>query len=198
MGVAGSGKTTLAKQILRRLWAVYLDNNHIADAFFPQTRSGRAYEQFRPHVYRVLYVIAEANLKVGNTVLLDVPHVKEVQLSEWRRFIKRLAAQTKSKLIVIRCACSETVLRARLKSRGEKRDRWKIAHWKEFLSQQPIEIDVPFPHLEVNTEKSLPANASVVVRYILEAGSKTKGQSASSRTKTPVLRGLRLNPTWIH
>ncbi len=123
MGVAGSGKTTLAKEILRRLCAVYLDNNHIVDAFFPDTRTGRAYEKLRPNFYRVLYNIAEENLKTGNSVLLDVPHVKEMQILKWRRFIKSLAARTNSKLVVIRCRCSEKTLRARLKSRGETRDR---------------------------------------------------------------------------
>jgi predicted kinase len=168
MGVAGSGKTTLAKEILRRLWAVYLDNNHLADGFFPETRSGKAYEQFRPHVYRALYAIAEANLKVGNTVLLDVPHVKEMQDARWRRFISSLAARAKAKLIVIRCFCSEKTLQARLRSRGEKRDRWKLAHWKEFLAQQPIQLSLPLPHLDIDTEKNSAANLRAVTRYILE------------------------------
>ncbi len=68
MGVAGSGKTTLAREILRRLWAVYLDNNHIVDAFFPHTRNGRAYQKLRPHFYQALYTIVEENLKRGNSV----------------------------------------------------------------------------------------------------------------------------------
>lgn len=167
MGVAGSGKTTLAKNILRHLSTVYLDNNHIADAFFPATRNGRAYEQLRPQFYRALYSIAEANLKVGNSVLLDVPHVKEVQLSVWRRFIKRLAVRTNSRLIVIRCVCSEAVLRLRLVSRGEKRDRWKLAHWKEFLREQPIAGSLTLPHFDIDTEKDPTVNARAAVRYIV-------------------------------
>src|SRR5215813_4682614 len=48
MGVAGSGKTTLARRILRHISAVYLDNNHIADAFSPDRRNGSAYDRLRP------------------------------------------------------------------------------------------------------------------------------------------------------
>ena len=172
MGVAGSGKTTLARDILRHIWAVYLDNNHIVDAFFPDTRSGRNYEKLRPHFYEVLYAIAEENLRVGNSILLDVPHVKEVQIPKWRRFIKRLAARTNSKIIVIRCLCSEKVLHARICVRGEKRDRWKLAHWNKFLTQQPVKIAVPFKHLDIDTEKNLAGNTRVAIRYILSSGAR--------------------------
>jgi predicted kinase len=169
MGVAGSGKTTLAKEILRHVWAVYLDNNQVVDAFFPYTRSGRHYEKWRPHFYQVLYTIVGENLNIGNSVVLDVPHVKEMQDANWRRFIKRLAARTKSQVVVIRCVCSEVTLRSRLHSRGEKRDHWKLAHWTEFLAQQPIKMPVPFAHLDVDTEKKLSVNVSAAVRYILNS-----------------------------
>jgi predicted kinase len=170
MGVAGSGKTALATEILHRLWAVYLDNNHIVDPFFPDVRNGRNYERLRPRFYQILYTVAEANLRLGNSILLDVPHIKEVQIPKWRRFIRRIAARTNSKIVVIRCFCSEGVLHERLHSRGEERDKWKLIHWKEFLTEQPIKTAVPFPHLDVNTEKNLAANARTAVRYILEHG----------------------------
>jgi predicted kinase len=166
MGVAGSGKTTLAKAILRHLSAVYLDNNHIVDSFFPDTRSGRAYEKLRPNFYHALYTIAEENLKVGNSVLLDVPHVKEIQDARWRRFIERLAARTESKIIVIRCFCSERALYSRIRSRNEKRDRLKLKHWKKFLTTQRIDVAIPFPHLDIDTENNLAENVSAAIRYI--------------------------------
>src|SRR5689334_13383307 len=80
MGVAGSGKSTLSAEILRRICAVYLDNNHVADAFFPEIRRGRRYNALRPGFYKALYTIAEENLKYGSSVLLDIPHVKEIQV----------------------------------------------------------------------------------------------------------------------
>jgi predicted kinase len=177
MGVAGSGKTTLAHQILQRVWAVYLDNNHIADAFFPDTRSGKNYEKLRPHFYKALYTIAEENLRIGNSVLLDVPHVKEIQDREWRRFIKDMAGRTNSQLVIIRCLCSERVLQSRILSRGEKRDRRKLSRWKAFSSAQPIDVAISYPHLDVDTEKSLSANTSAAVRYILKYGASCKSKA---------------------
>jgi predicted kinase len=166
IGVAGSGKTRLAKSVLGNIWAVYLDNNHIVDSFFPDARNGKNYEKLRPHFYRALYTIAEENLRIENSVLLDVPHIKEIQIPEWRRFIKRMAVRTNAKLVVIRCVCSAELLRSRLLSRGEKRDRWKLAHWEEFLQEQPIYTFVPFAHLDINSEEDLLTNTRTAIRYI--------------------------------
>ena len=166
MGVAGSGKTTLSRGILRRIWAVYLDNNQIADAFFPNTRMGADYEKLRPRLYKALYMIAEENLKVGNNVLMDVPHIKEIQRPRWRFFIKKLVAKTKAKLIIIRCVCPENVLRARISERGELRDGWKLKHWKQFLAQEPIHVAIPFRHLDIDTEQNLTRNTATALRYI--------------------------------
>ncbi len=166
MGVAGVGKSILSQAIVRRIRAVYLDNNHIADAFFPDTRNGHHYRMVRPKLYKALYRIAEENLKCGNSVVLDVPHIKEVQMREWQAFIKNLARTNRAKLVAIRCMCSEAVLRARLDRRGERRDQWKLKHWREFLAQQPIKVPIPFPHFDIDTEKNPVKNAEIAVRYI--------------------------------
>ena len=166
MGVAGTGKTTLGRQILRRLHTVYLDNNHIADAFYPDTRSSDEYRAWRPRFYRALYAIARANLTLGNSVLLDAPHVKDMQLPEWRHDIEQLVADARAMLIVIRCLCSEPVLKTRLRERSETRDQWKIEHWRDFLSGEPIDVSIPFEHIDVNTEQSVSEVADIAVRYI--------------------------------
>lgn len=172
IGVAGTGKTTLANEILTRFPAVYLDNNLIVDAFFPETRHGRDYQRLRPNFYRALYAIAEANLRVGNSVLLDVPHVKEIQIPSWRRFIKRLAKRTNSRPIFIRCLCSEEVLRSRLQSRGERRDQWKLQHWREFLTEQPIDVRIRTRHLDLDTENPVAGNARAAIAYIRDCARK--------------------------
>jgi predicted kinase len=168
VGVAGSGKSTLSREILRRIWAVYLDNNQIADAFFPHTRRGTEYETLRPRFYKALYTVAEENLKLGNSVLLDVPHIKEVQTLRWRAFVRRLVERTKARMVVIRCHCSETVLHTRIRSRGKQRDRWKLKNWKKFLSREPLKVSIAFPHLDIDTEENLSGNVSSAVDFILD------------------------------
>jgi predicted kinase len=178
MGVAGSGKSTLAQHILRRICAVYLDNNHIVDAFFPDTRSGHTYLRLRPRFYQAIYTIVKENLQLGNSVLLDMPHIKEMQDPRWRRFIKKLATGSKAQIVVIRCLCSDKILHARLVRRGKKRDEQKLIHWKEFLKEQPINMDLALPHLNVDTEKNLAANVRAAIRYIIDGQ-----QSGSGRTR---------------
>jgi predicted kinase len=103
MGVAGVGKTTLSKAILRKLSLTYLDNNFIADPFFSETRSSAEYTALRRYFYEVLYRITSENLLVGNSVLLDVPHITHVQDPAWCLRISQMAEDAEAKLIVIRC-----------------------------------------------------------------------------------------------
>lgn len=168
MGVAGTGKTELSRAILEQLWAVYLDNNFLADAFSPKSRTDEQYLAIRENLYGALYRITEENLRIGNSVLLDAPHIKQVQDPEWHGSIQRLRDSTGARLCVIRCYCREQVLRERLEIRGEERDRWKLENWETFLKQEPARVAIPFPHLELDTENALEANVARAVSYILK------------------------------
>lgn len=167
MGVAGSGKSALAGAILERISAVYLDNNFLADAFSPQSRSDEGYLSIRDNLYAALYRITGENLRIGNSVLLDAPHIRQVQDPEWCRWIQDLAAEAGASLRAIRCYCREELLRRRLEVRGEGRDRWKLDNWHAFLAEQPPRTPIPFPHLDLDTEQPLKANVARAVSYII-------------------------------
>ena len=141
MGIAGSGKSVLARAILEQVWAVYLDNNFLADAFSPASRTDERYLAVRENLYAALYRITEENLRIGNTVLLDAPHIRQVQDAEWCRWIQGLAKDAGAWMRAIRCLCSERLLRERLEARGENRDRWKLENWQAFLEQQRLRSD---------------------------------------------------------
>lgn len=168
MGVAGSGKSTLARGVLRKVQAVYLDNNFIVDAFFPDTRTDSEYLELRPNFYNVLYRIAEENLRIGNSVIIDAPHVRQMQDAEWRHFLQRLVTRTGAALAVVRCCCSEETLRGRLSRRGLTRDAAKLRDWDMFLSKQPLLVEIPFRHLDIDTEESLALTVGRAVDYIVE------------------------------
>lgn len=175
MGVPASGKTTMAKEILKRIWAIYLDNNFIADAFFSNTRTDPQYLDLRRNLYDVLYRITEENLMVANSVLLDVPHVTHMQDDKWRVAISERAARCGANLIVIRCFCSEETLHRRISARAEERDRWKLENWPEFVRREPLRVPIPFPHLEIDTEESVEGNAVLATRYILQQSGLASG-----------------------
>jgi predicted kinase len=166
MGVAGSGKSALARAILESVDVVYLDNNFLADAFAAGSRTDEGYLAVREQLYAVLYRIMWENLRVGNSVLVDAPHIRQVQDPDWCRWIQCLAEEAGVALRAIRCYCREEVLRQRLEVRGEPRDRWKLEHWDTFLAEQPPRVPIPFPHLDLDTEQALATNAARAVSYI--------------------------------
>ncbi len=168
MGVAGSGKTTIAKGLLEKICACYLDNNFIVDAFFPDTRTDPEYVELRPRFYEILYRIAEENLLVGNSVLLDAPHIRQVQSADWHLFLEGLITRTASACALVRCYCSEDTLRDRLQRRGERRDNWKLSNWEAFLRQQPLRAPISLDHIEIDTDEPTDENIARAVRYVTD------------------------------
>lgn len=167
MGVAASGKTTVSKLILERLHLTYLDNNFIVDAFYPDTRNVADYIKMRPLFYDILYRITNENLAMGNSVLLDAPHVKEMRDTQWQAYISEGVAKRKARLAIVRCFCDEQTLKKRIVARGEERDAWKLRNWQEFLKEQPLKVHIPFMHLDLNTDNKLDENAETAIRYIV-------------------------------
>lgn len=166
MGVPAAGKTTLAKSIIKQIRAVYLDNNFIADAFFPHTRVDKEYKKIGHSIYVALYRITSENLQLGNSVVLDVPHVTHMKNEDWRNKIYNLAANANAELKVIRCYCSEETLKERIKDRDEKRDNWKLSNWDEFLRKEPIFVEIPFDHIDINTEEKTEDNINKIIKYL--------------------------------
>ncbi|MFQ5989319.1 MAG: AAA family ATPase [Candidatus Methylomirabilales bacterium] len=170
MGVAGSGKSELAKAILEQVYAVFLDNNFLADAFSPESRTDEGYLAVRESLYTALYRITEENLRIGNSVLLDAPHIRQVQDPWWCRWILEFTKDAGAWMRAIRCYCREDLLWERLEARREKRDQWKLENWQTFLQQQPPRVPIPFPHLELDTEDTFETNAARAVSYIVGEG----------------------------
>ncbi|HEV2781347.1 MAG TPA: ATP-binding protein [Actinophytocola sp.] len=166
MGVPGSGKTTLARRIIRRVHWVYLDNNFIMDPFYAETRDSPEFVGLRPRFYEALYNVAAHNLALGNTVLLDAPHVRPMKDPRWWGQMQYLADDACAALKVVRCYCSEATLRRRIEDRAEKRDVAKLQDWEGFLREEPIRSPIPVDHVEINTEIET-ATDDKVLRYVM-------------------------------
>ena len=165
MGVPGSGKSTLARQVVKRTNWVYLDNNFIIDPFFPDTRDSVAHAGLRPKFYEVMYNIAARNLELGNSVLLDAPHVRPMKDPLWWKQMRSLAEDAGATLKVVRCHCSEATLRSRVEARAEQRDVAKLRDWQRFLREQPIRGAIPLDHIEIDTDVEVDA-CDKVLRYV--------------------------------
>jgi predicted kinase len=167
MGVPGAGKTSIAKRVLQCIAAVYVDNNFFADPFSRESRVDDFYRSVRGRLYEAIYRLTRENLSIGNSVLLDIPHVTHSMDEAWARMILSMIDETGSALRALKCVCSENVLKRRITQRGEARDLWKIENWSQFLKNEPIDFMPPFPSLTINTEKDISKNVAEAVKYII-------------------------------
>jgi predicted kinase len=166
IGSAGSGKTTFAARLVSELGCVYLNSDIISEAAFPGDRDSPAYLQARPLIYRTLYDVAFANLKLGNDVLIDAPHVAQLPNPEWRSWVASETERAGARLRVIHCVADEATRRSRLEARGEQRDAGKLANWAAYVRSEPFRSPIPLPHIEIDTGQDLRRNIALARDYL--------------------------------
>jgi predicted kinase len=169
LGSAGAGKTTFAQRLVPELGCVYLNSDTISEAAFPGDRDSPAYLKARPIIYRTLYDVAFANLKLGNSVLIDAPHVGHIRDPEWCAWVVSEPERLGARLRVIHCVADETTRRSRLASRGEARDAGRLANWAEYLASDPFRSPIPLPHIEIDTGQDLQQNLALARDYLRAA-----------------------------
>jgi predicted kinase len=166
LGAAGSGKTTFAQHLVPKLGCVYLNADAIADIFFPGDRDSPAYRAANPGIYRALYDIAFANLRVGNSVLIDAPHMLQIRDPAWPAWISKETDRFAARLRVIRCFADEGTTKARLQARGNARDADKLANWPGFMRDEPLRNPIPLPHIEIDTREDINQTLAVAMEYL--------------------------------
>ena len=105
-GAPGAGKSTLARALMCRLAAVWLNSDAVIEPFFPHDRDSARFKRARPDFFEGLYALARMNLETGNTVLLDLPHVTQMRAAAWRRRMQAMARMTGARLVVLKCIAS--------------------------------------------------------------------------------------------
>jgi predicted kinase len=166
LGSAGSGKTTFSQRLVPELGCVYLNSDIISEAAFPGDRDSPAYLQARPTIYRSLYDLAFANLKLGNSVLIDAPHVGQILDAEWRAWVVSETERLGARLRVILCVTDQDTRRSRLAARGEARDVGRLADWTEFIRNDPFRSPILLPHIEIDTGRDVRGNIALAVDYL--------------------------------
>jgi len=99
-GLPGTGKTTIAKEVVSRSAAVYLRIDTIEQAI----RSAKPAEDVGPAGYLVAYELAKTNLTLGRTVVADCVNPLPLTRAAWRS----VAAAASSPIIEIELICSDT------------------------------------------------------------------------------------------
>lgn len=128
-GLPGVGKSTLAAALARRVGAVNLRIDTIEQALrnVGLTVSG-------PEGYLVARDLAEDNLRIGHTVLVDSVNPLAITRDYWRETAARLTVE----LVEIEVVCSDRRLhRERVESRVADIPGHVLPTWQQVLDRRP-------------------------------------------------------------
>jgi predicted kinase len=142
IGPAGSGKSTVSRQLARRYAAAYLDKDTVATAFTEllleqngsdkndRDHSGYYQSTILPLEYATLLRLCADNLDVGRSVVLDAPFGRFFADRDY--LLKATADWPDANLVVVHVVAASPVVQDRVARRGYPRDSWKLAHWDQF------------------------------------------------------------------
>lgn len=151
-GLPGTGKTTLAQILARKLSAVYLRIDTLEQAFI---ESGAA--DIGPAGYLAAYAVAGDNLRLGLTVVADSVNSLRLTRSAWRNVALRAGAR----IFEIELICSDAAThRLRVEGRSADIPGLQLPTWKSVLERQydPWEsVDLVIDTAKVSVEQAVDA-----------------------------------------
>lgn len=147
IGAAGSGKSTVGQFLASTLHYCYLDKDVVSNRFTgallqlkgyqPNERDECAFYKDKVMVleYQTLLHLAGENLKLGNSVVLDAPFLSYFRDPDFvSRSIQQFGWGQAIKPIVLQVSVQPEILKQRIVSRNNERDKWKLDNWNQFIS----------------------------------------------------------------
>ncbi|MCM3630057.1 ATP-binding protein [Paenibacillus glycanilyticus] len=146
VGVAGTGKTTVAQKLAARIPAAFLDRDTVGGRFVEallerngldkNDRDSDFYKQnLRDLEYDTTKDICIENLAAGQNVFMISPFTAELKNKAWIEEVITAAGLTKAqvdvKVIVVTLDNIE-LQKNRIIGRQTERDQWKLEHWSQF------------------------------------------------------------------
>ena len=129
-GLPGTGKTVVAREVAREVNAVYVRIDSIEQAI---RASGVLNKTIDDAGYRVAYVIAEDNLRMGRTVVADCVNPIQITRDAWISVANRAQAST----VEVEIVCSDPQQhRQRVENRVSDIPGLKLPSWDEVISRE--------------------------------------------------------------
>ncbi|MFB9127392.1 adenylyl-sulfate kinase [Paraburkholderia dipogonis] len=161
-GLPGTGKTTVAQTLARRLAAVYLRIDTLEQAFIA---SGDGQADIGAAGYLAAYAVAGDNLRLGSTVVADSVNSLHITRSAWRN----VASDAGVQIFEVELLCSDAAMhRERIEGRKADIPDLQLPTWKSVLERQyePWES----VHLVVDTAKlSVEQAVEAIMQRLLPA-----------------------------
>ncbi|WP_112182222.1 AAA family ATPase [Paraliobacillus zengyii] len=146
VGVAGTGKTTVAKEVASFVPNAFLDRDTVGGRFVERfldmqgmdknDRDSAFYkENLRDLEYDTTMDICIDNLAAGQNVFMISPFTAELKNKQWIEDVLTKSGKTFAevdvKVVVVTLGDIETQ-RARIEERGTIRDTWKLDNWDSY------------------------------------------------------------------
>jgi predicted kinase len=166
-GLPGSGKSSLAAELVRRLGrrALLLDKDRIRHALFGAEHTVYTRTQDDFCVITMLRTAAwQLRQTPGCIVILDGRTCSRAyQVAQVRRF----AARTRQPLRLIECVCAEATIEQRLRADSARSAHPAANRDMQLYRQLQANADpIPEPKLRLNTDKPLPECADRALHYV--------------------------------
>ena len=164
VGVAGTGKTTVAEAIAKQQPCAFIDRDTVGGRFVEQIlemnnldKNDRDSEFYKKHLRDIEYDTAKdiciENLSVGQDVFMISPFTKELKNKEWLEQVLASSNRTKEqvdvKVVVVTLEDMDTQ-RKRIEERGTVRDTWKLQNWNAYETRVNFVPDVNWDISESN------------------------------------------------
>ncbi|RCW77460.1 AAA family ATPase [Saliterribacillus persicus] len=167
VGVAGTGKTTVAEKISEQIPCAFLDRDTVGGRFVerflemkgldPNDRDSAFYkENLRDLEYDTTKDICIENIRVGQNVFMISPFTAELKNRDWIQGVIEASgksmAEVDVKVVVVTLQDIDTQ-RERIEDRGTERDTWKLENWDSYETRvdfvPTINWDIPQDNIHI-------------------------------------------------
>lgn len=146
VGVAGTGKTTVARKLSAVIPAAFLDRDTIGGRFVEAIlemkgldKNDRDSDFYKANLRDLEYDTAKdvciENLAAGQNVFMISPFTAELKNKAWIEEVIAAAGLTKEQVdvkVIVVTLQNISLQKERIVDRQTERDRWKLEHWGDF------------------------------------------------------------------